>query len=442
MAKNKNLSAFLESFYNRKPVAVITSVLLAVVIWFTIAINVYTSSPRDFYNIPLQVDLNGTAAGENGLSVVSCDVEDVNVRLVGDRSQVGILKEENLTAYAEIGNINSAGEYTLQINIVSDTNIAFTVDTITPAHAAVKLDKIETRTFQVEASYPNIVVTSGHALDKEDVTIEPPTVEITGPSAQLGEIDRVVVYSDRAAEIDGSYSFYTNQIQFYTDKGTLLDTDHLEIPSVDYQISIPVLTTKELTLTCDLLGFPTDFDRSWFSEHLNFSPDTITLASQTNNSALSDRETWSVGRIPLSEIGLDFSRSFEIELDDEFINRSNFQQTTMTLDNSDLSSRTITVSSKNMLVTNKPANYDFKIVTRQLDVTVIGEKEAIEALEADDIVVTVDLFNYENAEQAPSFDQPASVSFLNQGRVWAFGSYRIALDRIDPVTETTDTTED
>lgn len=441
MAKTNKISAFLESFYNRKPVAVIISVLLAVVIWFTIAINVYTSTPRDFYHIPLQVELNGTPAGETGLSVVSCDVDEVNVKLVGDRSQVGILKEENLTAYAEIGNINSAGEYSLQINVVSDTNIAFTVDTITPAHATVKLDKIETRTFPVEASYPNIVVTSGHALDWEEVTIEPSVIEITGPSAQLNEIDRVVVYSDRDAKIDSSYSFYTNQIQLYTDRGTLLDTEHLEIPSTDYQISIPVLTTKELMLTCDLLGFPTDFDRGWFTEHLIFSPDTITLASQTS-SAFADRDTWSVGRIPLSEIGLDFSRSFEIELDDEFINRSNFQQVTMTLDNSDLSSRTITVSSKNMLVTNKPANYDFKVVTRQLNVTVIGETEAIEALEADDIVVTVDLFNYENAEQAPSFDQPASISFLNQGRVWAYGSYRIALDRIDPITETTDTTED
>lgn len=434
MEKTNKLDTFLRSLSDRKPVAIIVSVLLAIVIWFAIAVNVYSSTPKEFYNIPVQVDLSGTNAGASGLSVVSCDVDSVSVQLIGDRTQVGLLKSENLTAYADLGNINSAGEYTLQIDVVSDMNIDFTVDTISPAQAVVKLDKIETRTFPVEASYPNIVVTSGHALDVEDVLIEPSTISITGPSAQLNEIGSVVVYSDRSAKIDESYTFYTNQIQLRTKEGALLDADNMEIPSTDFQISIPVLTTKELLLTCDLLGFPTSFDKDWFMEHLNFSPETITLASETS-SAFADRKSWSLGTVPLSEIGLDYRKSFDIELGDEFTNRSNFQQATMTLDSSDLSSRTIRISSKNILVTNAPTDYDFKVVTQQLDVTVVGEAEAIESLEADDIVVTVDLFNYENAEQAPSFDQPASVSFLNQSRVWAYSSYRISLDRIDPETE-------
>lgn len=437
MEKNNKIGSFLESFMNRKPVAVIGSVLLAVIIWFTIAISVYTSTPRDFYSIPVQVNLNGTQAGENGLSVVSCDVESVNVELIGDRSQVGRLTEEDLTAYAELGNISSAGEYTLNINIASDRNISFSVDSITPAQAVVKLDKIETRTYPVEAQYPNIVITSDHALDKEEVVVEPATVEITGPSAQLDEIDKVVVYSDRSLEIDGSYDLYTNQIRLYTDKGARLDEEGLTLPTMDFKISIPVLTTKELLLTCDLLGFPSGFDSAWLMEHLNFSPETITLASKTS-SAFADRTTWSVARIPLSEMGLDYSKRFDIELDDEFTNRSNFEQATMTLDSEGLSSRTIKIDAKNIYVINTPDNYDFKIVTQQLDVTVIGETKAIEALEADDIVVTVDLFNYENAEQAPSFDQPAQVSFINQKRVWAYGSYRIALDRIDLETEATE----
>lgn len=435
MKKSSKIDAFLESFYNRKPVTVVVSVLLAVIIWFVIAINVYTSTPKDFYNIPVQVNLNGTQAGENGLSVVSCDVESVNVELIGDRSQVGRLKEEDLTAYADIGSINSAGEYTLDISIVSNTNINFSVDKLTPAQAVIKLDKIATRTYPVEAQYPNIVITSNHALDKEEVVVEPATIEITGPSAQLDEIDKVVVYSDRSMEIDGSYDLYTNQIRLYTDQGSRLDAEGLTLPSTDFKISIPVLTTKELMLTCDLLGFPTGFDSEWLMEHLNFSPETITLASKTS-SAFADRTTWSVARLPLSELVLDYSKRFDIELDDEFTNRSNFEQASMSLNSEGLSSRTI--STKNIIVINTPDDYDFKIVTKQLDVTVVGETKAVEALEADDIVVTVDLFNYENAEQAPSFDQPAQVSFINQNRVWATGSYRIALDRIALTTEATE----
>ena len=415
------------------------SVICAVVIWFIIALTVYTSTPVDFYNIPLEVDLSGTTAGANGLSVVSCDVESVNVQLVGERSQVGRLKEENLTAYAVLDSVNSAGEYTLDIDVQSDMNISFTVDDIIPAQATVKLDKIETREFDVEAGFPNVVVTSGHALDREAVTIEPATIEITGPSAQLDEIGRVVAQSDRSMEIDSTYSLYTSDLKLYTKEGAVLDTEGMELPNTDFQISIPVLTTKELTLTCDLLGFPKDFDEEWFMPHLTFTPETITLASQTST-AFADRDAWSVGQVRLSEIGLDYSRSFDIELDEEFTNRTNVWQATMTLDSEDLATRTFTVGSNNIIVTNPPSGYDFKVVTQQLNITVVGEKEALETLEADDIVVTADLFNYENAEQASSFDQPALVSFLDQNRVWAYGSYRISLDRVEKPTEETEST--
>lgn len=371
-------------------------------------------------------------------------METVNIELTGDRSQVGSLKDENFTAYAELGNINEAGEYTLKINIASDNNIAFNIDSIVPAEATVKLDKIETRTFTVEASYPNIVVTAGHALDLEDVVIEPAAIDITGPSAQLSEIDRVVVYSDRKQEISGSYSLYTNQIQLYTKEGALLDiqdTPSLELPSIDFQISIPILTTKALQLTYDMIGVPTTFDTDWLKERLHLSVDTITLASQTS-SAFANRDTLSIGFVRLSDIGLEYVTSFDIDPGEGLTNRSGIQQVTMTLDNDELSSKDFIISSDNINVINPPMNYDFDVITKQMTVTVIGLAEELEELDADDILVTVDLLNYDNADQTPSFSWPAVVSFYNKSRVWAYGSYRIDLDRIDQTTEeTTETTE-
>ena len=81
-------------------------------------------------------------------------------------------------------------------------------------------------------------------------------------------------------------------------------------------------------------------------------------------------------------------------------------------------------------IVNKPTNYDFKLVTKRLDITVVGDQEILDQLDINDIIVTVDLFGYD-VEQYPSesFTWPAAISFYQQGRVWAVGSYRIALDR-------------
>ena len=443
--KNKRIHEvpmLLAEFFNRKPVVIVSSILCALIVWFAIVVKVYPSTPVRFYNIPVIVDLTGTNAEANGLSVVECTVDTVNVELTGNRSQIGRLTAEDLVAFADVGAISATGQYELNLDVRSDTGISFTVDTIAPSSASVRLDKIETRSFDVEASFPNIVVTSGHALDMEDVVCDPSTIEITGPSAQLNEIDRVVVYSNKSTEISSSYSLYTSDVQLYTDEGALLDTDSLELPAVDFQISIPILTQKTLGLTYDLIGVPGSFDQDWLRERLTLSEDSITLASQTST-AFSDKETLSVGFVRMSEIGLDYSTEMDIALEDDYINQSGIQQVTLSLDNEGLATRTFTVDSENISIINQPSNYDFNLITKRLDITVVGDAEMLDELNADDIIVTVDLLNFEvDSYPSASFSWASTISFYQKNRLWAIGSYRIALERKDKSpTEATATTE-
>lgn len=437
--KIQGFQHFFLNLLDKKPVVLILSVLLALIIWFTIVVNVYPSTPLEFNNIPLKVDLSGTNAAANGLSLVDCNVENVNVKLTGDRSQIGRLTADDLIAYAEVGTTSTAGEYTLNINVTADNGITFNVDSISPAQATIRLDKIETRTFDVTPSYPNIKVTSGHAKDDDDVTCDPSTIDITGPSAQLNEIKEVVVYTDRKQEIDSSYSVYTNEVRLYTDNHALLDTDSLEIPKIDFQINIPVLTVKELQLTYDILGAPTKFDTDWLKDRLQLSEENITLAAQTS-SAFSDLESWYMGYIRLSDIKLEYSSTFDIDLGGEYINRSGIEQVTVTLDNEGLVERDFSIGQENISIVNAPTSYEFELVTKKMSITVIGTEEELDELTPDDIVVIVDLQNY-NAEQASDFSWTPTISFIDKTKVWASGSYRIAIQRSDN-EETTESEDD
>ena len=438
MKKIHELGNVLSSFFSSKPATALLSVLFALVIWFTISINVYPSTPVRFYQLPLQIDLTGTAAQASGLSVVSCDVETVNVELVGNRSQVGRLTEEDLVVYAELENINSAGEYDLNLNVQANNGITFQVDKIVPATAKVKLDKIETRTFNVTADLPNIKVASGHILNSDEVVCEPATIDITGPAAQLDAIGKVSAYYDRSMELDSSYQGYTNQVKLYTENGSLVDSEGLDIPTTNFQISVPVLTQKTLPLTYNLIGCPSNFDQDWLRERLSLSEETITLASRTG--ANFANEDWAVEDVVrLSDIDLDYSAKLKISAEEDLINLSGIQEVTLTLDNTGLAKKNFTVSSDNISVINAPVNYDFSLVTRQLEITVIGSEEQLVSLTADDIIITVDLRSYNADQDSASFIWNSSISFYQKDRLWATGSYTVTLERQEQ--ETADTTE-
>lgn len=424
----------IDSIFNSRLCTIILSILSAILIWFVISVNVYPTTPKTFYNIPLVVDLEGTIAEANGLSVVTSDVQTVSVQIVGNRSQVGILTEEDLTAYAEVQNIGSTGRYTLDIEVRANNNVKFEVNTITPAHVSVELDRIETRSFEVQPSIPNISVTAGHTMD--EITCEPSTIEISGPSAQLDEIASVVVTSDKTAEIDSSYTLYGSDITLYTAAGSILDAEGLEIPASNFKIDIPILTQKELQLTYNLLNGPKEFDKEWLMERLLLSDESITYAS--TNASLAEQETWDLGYIKLEEIDLGYSTTFAIAEIDGYINQSGIQQVNLTLDDEGLSKRDFTLSSENILIVNPPSTYEFEMITKSLTVSVIGPTEVLEEMSAKDIIVTVDLLDYDPS-QSVSFTHDVTFSFTDK-RVWAFGSYKVALNRLEIEPETTEPT--
>ena len=142
-----------------------------------------------------------------------------------------------------------------------------------------------------------------------------------------------------------------------------------------------------------------------------------------------------MGYIRLSDIKLPYSNTFDIDLGGEYINRSGIEQVTVNLDSEGLSERDFSIGQENISIVNAPNSYEFELVTKKMSITVIGTEEELDELTPDDIVVIVDLQNY-NAEQASDFSWTPTISFMDKTRVWASGSYRIAIQRLD-TAETT-----
>ena len=364
MKKIHEIPDLLDWLFNTKPFQIVFSVICAVLIWFSVAVTTYKTTHVTFYEVPVSTELSGTVAEASGLSTVSCDVEKVTVQLEGNRSQIGRLTEKDVTAYLEVGNTSTTGEFNFSINVRSESDISFRAVSITPSTAKVRLDKIETRSYPVTAVFPNVKVSAGHVLNLENVVCEPSTIEITGPSAQLDEISKVEVYSGKSIEIDALYSLYANEVRLYTEEGALMDTSQLKLnlQGKNFQISIPVMTQKELALTYDIRNAPNGFALNWLREKLHLSEESITLASQTNTAFLGDN--WNLGFVALDSITLDFSENFELDLKSDYINKSGFQNVTLTLDAEGLDSKVFEVTEDNISIVNAPVGYDCQIITK------------------------------------------------------------------------------
>ena len=94
------------------------------------------------------------------------------------------------------------------------------------------------------------------------------------------------------------------------------------------------------------------------------------------------------------------------------------------LDTEGLASKTIRVT--DIPVVNAPSSYKYSVVTRSLNVTVIGPEEDIKDLTEKDLLVTADLTGY--SVKDASFEHEVTVTVPDYSKVWASGSYTVWID--------------
>ncbi|MGN0614261.1 MAG: YbbR-like domain-containing protein [Porcipelethomonas sp.] len=407
---------------------VIYSVLAAIVLWFFISITIYPTTPKTIANIPIEIDITGTSAEENGLSVISYNAKTVNVTIKGNRSSIGSLSQDDIIASAVVENVNSAGEKDLKINVTGkQSDVKFEVTNISPASVKVMFDKIDTKEYEMSVEAPKLKAADGLYMDSSDFKCSPKTIEISGPSKQLESIDKVAAVVSNEQELDTAYTFHSSEVVLYDKNGSKIDTKNMIFDASDFTIDIPVYMQKKLGLSYDLKYAPQTFDSASLALEMNV--DSLTLASP--NTDLEKIDSWSIGSIPLYDIDWDFNKSFDIEIPENYKDLSNVSTVTVKLNTEGLAKKTITVN--DISIVNAPSNYNCAVNTYGLVFDIIGPEEDIAEITEKDIIVSVDLLKY--TVQSESFVADATISFPNYDKVWAVGLQKVSIQAI-PVTST------
>ncbi|MBQ3566420.1 MAG: hypothetical protein IJA12_04495 [Oscillospiraceae bacterium] len=429
---NLNINKFQKNLYaslSTNLALIIYSVLIAIVLWFFISITIYPTTPKTFTDIPIEVDITGTSAEENGLSVISASSKSATVTIKGNRSSIGSLTADDLVAQAVVENVNSAGEKTLEIKVHSKkSNIEFEVTSLNPSKLIVVFDKIDTREYPVTVEAPNIKAAEGLYMDNSDFKTSPETIEISGPSKQLDNIERVVALVSEEQELETAYKFHTSDIVLYDKNDLKIDTKKLTFDTTELDVDISVYMQEKLGLSYDLKYAPLTFDKDFLPLEMNV--DSISLASP--NTDLEKIDSWSIGSIPLYDIEWDFNETYELIIPENYKNLSNLSSVSVKLNTEGLASKTVTVN--DISIVNAPSNYDCTVNSYGLVFDIIGPEEDIAEITEKDIIATVDLLKY--TIQSDSFIADATISFSNYDRVWAVGLQKVAIEATPVVTTT------
>jgi hypothetical protein len=410
---------------------------IAFICWLVISITVYPNTPKTISNIPLEVDISGTSAEANDLSIISTDVEKVKVKITGDTYAVGTLKSEDLVATAEVENVTQSGIYQLKIDVSSVDGTEFTVNSIEPSYVTVEFDKYVTKEVPIVINAPNIKAKDGYIMDETSPQTTPSAISITGPQKVVDGIAQLSVDVSQEKEIDNYYTYHSSNVadwHLYSDSGAEIEADGLSYDLKDIQVDFQAYMTKTLKLTYTIINAQS----SDFEPDFNMSADEIVVAS--SDSSLETTEEISIGYIDMSEVDLNYSKDFNIELPSSYRNISGIDKVTVSLNSNNYAKREFS-NLTNFAIVNAPSDYDIELVSESLTVEIIAPQYIIDSITQDDFVLKVDLSSVQMTGSL--FPANVTVQLPNYSNAWCVGKYTVSLRAVEKSTDdTTDTMDD
>ncbi len=252
--------------YNKK-FTIILSIVLAFSLWLGISMTENPIRQHTFTNLDAFVTLEGTAAADLGLGIVS-DVasQKFSVTVSGPNYIVSSLKSEDFSLSASTLGINSSGSYKLEVaaNTVNGKS-GFTITSISPSTIDVSVDFIDTKEFTLTPKLIGVSASEGLVAETPIISdSQQTTVTVRGPRSTIEKISSVATYKEVNQILSTSETFNTDVVLYdnndkilyrYTADGTVYDANenivtnsYLSLSFTSVKVTQPISKTK--TLNC------------------------------------------------------------------------------------------------------------------------------------------------------------------------------------------------
>ncbi|MBE6720816.1 MAG: hypothetical protein E7571_09245, partial [Ruminococcaceae bacterium] len=166
---------------------IITSLLLAVLIWIVTSLNIGTSENKTL-RIDVPIKLGDEVSEQLGMQYYTLqDTIELNVTISGAKYAIGQVTESDLNIRFDTSNVNRTGEQSIPILVSNGSNnLDFTVSSTYPSSVDAYFDVNETRTFSVNVNYDDTAIADGYTFGTP--VLNEDKVVISGPKTYVDKI--------------------------------------------------------------------------------------------------------------------------------------------------------------------------------------------------------------------------------------------------------------
>lgn len=387
---------------NSKALYMFLSILIAVVMWFYVTSLEGNEDDKWITNIP--ITFTGLESLERrGLMLVE-DAPTASVRVQAAPTVLAKLNKDTLRLTVDVSQIQVEGQQTQAYVAVLPTGISSgQVEFLSGQTGTVRFTvaRHSTRQVEIRGQFKGTVA-DGYLLDMDSgFLFSPETITISGQAELVNQVAYALVTVDGenlTESISGEYPY-----QLMGANGVLDDLD-VECDRETVSVSYPILATAEIPLSVKLVS---GGGANLSNTTCVLSEQSITVAgSKEAVAAIQSEGSLVIGTIDLATVENSDVLKFPVPLADELNNVSGVTEVTATIQiNEALESKTLEVSKIDTI--NVPEGWQASLVTKVLNVTIRGKAELLEAIEADNVRVIVDLA--EVKQVAGQYTLPATI---------------------------------
>lgn len=393
----------------------LVSILLAIVIWFLICEYVDPDTDIHVNNIRITVEDDGSDPQVNGLGRMTVIDETVSFRVTGSRDMIALMNRDAITAYLDMKNVDSSGEWDLPVVVdLGGQNIKIVEGSQTPMTLPVKFDKVINADVKVNVSVLGKV--------KDGCILEEPTmvnnyVKVTGPMEIVNSIVSAEVVIDE--KIFEKTNTFTCDYKFVDKDGNEVAKTFLTTDIEKVEVKVGVVTKKTVPFAVNIINSSGGNDSTFCTAKIK--PSEITIIG--TEEALATINSINLGVIDVAEKTEDFELSMPVVLQDGIKNVDNIETVKVSVAFTDVQQQSFAVSK--LILENLPDGTDAKIQEKKLVIKVRGLPADIKALNSKDIKAIIDVKN--QALKPGTYRLNALIDFPDDLNVGTIGKYQVTL---------------
>ena len=392
----------------------ILSFLIAFFFWVYIAAKISPDTSVSLSNLKVEVDASGSKAASFGLSVLNYEGSDeekkptVSCTIKGSRTTIGGLSSSDVVAYVDFDSTvtDTSGTQVLPIKLRSASGKDYENYTVTPDHIAVTMDYFRSMDIPVsKVLHPNLKLDNEVVIYEDEITADPATVTVYGPSTQLSNVHHIQLTIDDAETLSATKTF-TNctNYELVDANGNAVSDSAFHVQVGSFSATVPVHYTKTLPVTIEV-SCPKGFDPDNILRRIRlktasgtynlpgYGDNPLTITIETNNATkkaqLNQMEAWSLlnDKLPLHSFSTGMSKEVSVAMIDGYEDVSHLEKVYITLDSTDLIAITKPIKNSDISILRGPANYTYTLQSPAGNtiITLIGTKEELAKIDASDL---------------------------------------------------------